>query len=87
MELTGEATSVSVKLSTNLGHDVERSVVSVSDVQGNVVDWVSAVDVTPEAVTFNVKRAGESRQAVLLLTLSDCDGNIYQTKLSIIQNV
>ena len=87
VEISGEAVHVSVGLSTNLGQDVERAVVSVSDAQGNVVDWVSAVDVTPDAVTFNVKRAAENREAVLLLTLSDCDGNIYQTRLNIIQNV
>ena len=87
VEISGEAVHVSVGLSTNLGQDVERAVVSVSDAQGNVVDWVSAVDVTPNAVTFNVKRAAENREAVLLLTLSDCDGNIYQTRLNIIQNV
>ena len=87
VEISGEAVHVSVGLSTNLGQDVERAVVSVSDAQGNAVDWVSAVDVTPDAVTFNVKRAAENREAVLLLTLSDCDGNIYQTRLNIIQNV
>ena len=87
VEISGEAVHVSVGLSTNLGQDVERAVVSVSDAQGNAVDWVSAVDVTPNAVTFNVKRAAENREAVLLLTLSDCDGNIYQTRLNIIQNV
>ena len=87
VEISGEAVHVSVGLSTNLGQDVERAVVSVSDTQGNAVDWVSAVDVTPDAVTFNVKRAAENREAVLLLTLSDCDGNIYQTRLNIIQNV
>ena len=87
VEISGEAVYVSVGLSTNLGQDVERSIVSVSDAEGNPVDWVSAVDVTPDAVTFNVKSAVESRKAVLLLTLSDCDGNIYQTRLNIIQNV
>ena len=87
VELSGEAARVSVKLSTNLGQDVERAVVSVSDAQGNVVDWISSVSVMPDAVVFSVKRTVEERQATLLLTLSDSDGKTYKTSLTIIQNV
>ena len=87
VELSGEAARVSVKLSTNLGHDVERAVVSVSDAEGNVVDWISSVSVMQEAVVFSVKKTIEARQATLLLTLSDSDGKIYKTSLTIIQNV
>ena len=87
VELSGEAARVSVKLSTHLGQDVERAVVSVSDAQGNVVDWISSVSVTPEAVVFSVKKTVEERQARLLLTLSDSDGKTYTTSLTIIQNV
>ena len=87
VELSGEAARVSVKLSTNLGQDVERAVVSVSDAQGNVVDWISSVTVMPEAVVFSVKKTVEERQAILLLSLSDSDGKTYTTSLTIIQNV
>lgn len=87
VELSAEAARISVKLSTNLGEDVERSVVSVSDAQGNLVDWVSSVSVTPEAVVFSVKKTIENRQAKLQLTLSDCDGKTYTTSLTIIQNI
>ena len=87
VELSGEAARVSVKLSTNLGQDVERAVVSVSDAQGNVMDWISSVSVMPEAVVFSVKKTVEDRQAILHLTLSDSDGKTYATSLTIIQNV
>ena len=87
VELSGEAARVSVKLSTNLGHDVERAVVSVTDAQGNVVDWISSVSVMPEAVAFSVKKTVEERQATLALTLADSDGKVYKTSLTIIQNV
>ena len=87
MEISGEAAHISAKLSTNLGQDVERAVVSVTDAQGNVVDWVSSVSVMPEAVVFSVKKTVEARQAILLLTLSDSDGKTYTTSLTIIQNV
>jgi hypothetical protein len=87
LELSGESARISAKLSTNLGQDVERAVVSVSDAQGYVVDWVSSVSVMPEAVAFSVKKTVEARQAILLLTLSDSDGKTYTTSLTIIQNV
>ena len=87
VELSGEAARVSVKFSTNLGQDVERSVVSVTDAQGNVVDWISSVSVTPETVVFSVKKTVQERQATLLLTLSDSDGKTYTTSLTIFQNV
>ena len=87
VELSAEAARVSVKFSTNLGNDVERSTVSVTDAQGNVVDWVSSVSVMPESVVFSVKKTIENRQATLLLTLSDCDGKTYTTSLTIIQNI
>ena len=87
VELSGESARVSVKLSTNLGQDVDRTVVSVSDAQGNVVDWISSVSVTPETVVFSVKSTVVERQATLLLTLSDSDGKTYTTSLTIIQNV
>ena len=87
VELTAEAARVSVKFSTNLGKDVERSVVSITDAQGNAVDWVSSVSVMPEAVVFSVKKTIENRQATLLLTLSDCEGKTYTTSLTIIQNI
>ena len=87
VELSGESARVSVKLSTNLGQDVDRTVVSVSDAQGNVVDWISSVSVTPETVVFSVKSTVVERQATLLLTLSDSDGKTYATSLTIIQNV
>ena len=87
VELSGEAARVSVKLSTNLGQEVERAVVSVTDAQGNAVDWISSVSVMPEAVVFSVKKTVEERQAKLLLTLSDSDGKTYTTSLTIIQNV
>lgn len=87
VELSGEAAHISAKLSTNLGQDVERAVVSVTDAHGNVVDWVTSVYVMPEAVVFSVKKAVEERQAILLLTLSDSDGKTYTTSLTIIQNV
>ena len=87
VELSGEAARVSVKLSTNLGQDVDRIVVSVSDAQGNVVDWISSVSVTPETVVFSIKSTVVEREATLLLTLSDSDGKTYTTSLNIIQNV
>ena len=87
VELSGESARISVKLSTNLGQDVERAVVSVTDAQGNDVDWISSVTVMPEAVVFSVKKTVEERQATLLLTLSDSDGKTYTTSLTIIQNV
>ena len=87
VELSGEAARVSVSLSTNLGQDVERAVATVTDTQGNVVDWITSVSVTPEAVVFSVKKTIEERQATLLLTLSDSDGKTYKTSLTIIQNV
>ena len=87
VELTAEAARISVKFSTNLGKDVERSVVSISDPQGDVVDWVTSVSVMPEAVLFTVKKATENRQAILHLSLSDCDGKTYTTSLNIIQNI
>lgn len=87
VEISGEAVHVSVGLSTNLGQDVERAAVSVTDAQGNNVDWVSSVSVMPEAVVFSVKKTVQDRQAVLLLTLSDSDGKTYTTSLTIIQNV
>jgi hypothetical protein len=87
VEISGEAVNVSVGLSTNLGQDVERAAVSVTDAQGNNVDWVSSVSVMPEAVVFSVKKTVQDRQAVLLLTLSDSDGKTYTTSLTIIQNV
>lgn len=87
LELSGEAARISVKFSTNLGQDVERAEVSVTDAEGNVVDWISSVSVMPEAVVFSVKKTEEERQATLLLTLSDCDGKTYKTSLTIIQNV
>ena len=87
VELSGDAARVSAKLSTNLGQDVDRCVVSVSDAQGNTVDWISSVSVTPEAVIFSVKKAVEERQAILSLALSDSDGKTYTTSLTIIQNV
>ena len=87
VELSGEASRVSVKLSTNLGQDVKRSMVSVTDTQGNVVDWISSVSVMPEAVVFSVKKTVVERQATLLLTLSDSDGKTYKTSLTIIQHV
>ena len=87
VELSGEAACVSAKLSTNLGQDVERSVVSVTDAQGNAVDWISSVSVTPESVIFSVKKTLEDRQAILSLILSDSDGKTYTTSLTIIQNV
>ena len=87
MEISGEPARVSVSLTTNLGQDVDRSVVSVTDAEGNPVDWVSDVTVTPEAVVFTVKKTLETRQAVLSLTLSDSDGKACQTSLNIIQNV
>ena len=87
VELSGESARVSVKLSTNLGQDVDRTVVSVTDAQGNVVDWISSVLVTPETVVFSVKSTVVERQATLLLTLSDSDGKTYTTSLTIIQNV
>ena len=87
VELSGEAARVSVRLSTNLGQDVERAVATVTDTQGNVVDWISSVAVTSEAVVFSMKKTIEERQATLLLTLSDSDGKTYKTSLTIIQNV
>ena len=87
VELSGEAARVSVKLSTNLGQDVDRIVVSVSDAQGNVVDWISSVSVTPETVVFSIKSTVVEREATLVLTLSDSDGKTYTTSLDIIQNV
>ena len=87
VEISGEAVHVSAGLSTNLGQDVERAEVSVTDAQGNVVDWVSSVSVMPEAVVFSVKKTVEDRQAILILTLSDSDGKTYTTSLTIIQNV
>ena len=86
VELSSDAARVSVKLSTNLEQDIERTVASVSDAQGNVVDWISSVAVTPETVVFSVKKTVEERQAILLLTLSDSDGKTYTTSLTIIQN-
>ena len=86
VELSCDAARVSVKFSTNLEQDIERTVASVSDAQGNVVDWISSVAVTPEAVVFSVKKTVEERQAILLLTLSDSDGKTYTTSLTIIQN-
>ena len=87
VEISGEPARVSVGMTTNLGQDVDRSVVSVTDAEGNPVDWVSDVTVTPEAVVFTVKKTLETRQAVLSLTLSDSDGKTCQTSLNIIQNV
>ena len=87
VELSGESARVSVKLSTNIGQDVDRTVVSVSDAQGNVVDWISSVSVTPETVVFSVKSTVVERQATLLLTLADSDGKTYTTSITIIQNV
>lgn len=87
VEISGEPARVSVGLTTNLGQDVDRSVVSVTDAEGNPVDWVSDVTVTPEAVVFTVKKALETRRAVLSLTLSDSDGKTCQTSLDIIQNI
>ena len=86
VELSGEAARISVKLSTNLGQDVERAMASVSDAQGNVVDWISSVSVMPEAVVFSVNKTVEDRQAILHLSLSDSDGKKYTTSLTIIQN-
>ena len=87
VELSGEAARVSVKLSTNLGQDVDRTEVDVHDAQGNAVDWITSVSVTPEAVVFSVKKTLEDRQAILSLALSDSDGKTYTTSLTIIQNV
>lgn len=87
VEISGEPARVSVGFTTNLGQDVDRSVVSVTDTEGNPVDWVSGVTVTPEAVIFTVKKALETRRAVLTLTLSDSDGKTSQTSLDIIQNI
>ena len=87
VEISGEPARVSVGLTTNLGQDVDRSVISITDAGGNPVDWVSDVTVTPEAVVFTVKRAFQTRQAFLSLTLSDSDGKTCQTSLDIIQNI
>lgn len=85
LEVSGDKATIMTGFSTNLEYDLDRVVAKVVDTAGSQVDWISAIVVEKDRVYFNVSRTESDRVAVLNLSLTDSDGNVYETSLSVTQ--